>query len=105
MFTVLTLTFPTLSLQQHLFISKEGHCCFTSSLQKDKTKTNRLTSSGRQHVNKLLGVPDIEGGHWHETIWLPNFDLIGEADKVKVIAGPQVPQDGEEGIFSLGDGK
>lgn len=34
-------------------------------------------------------------------IWLPNFDLIGEADKVEMIFRSQVPQDGEQGIFSL----
>lgn len=32
---------------------------------------------------------------------LPNFDLVGEADEVKVIAGSQILQDGEQSVFSL----
>ena len=32
---------------------------------------------------------------------LPDFDLVGEADEVEVIAGSQIPQDGEQSVFSL----
>lgn len=36
---------------------------------------------------------------------LPNFDLVGEADEVKVIAGSQILQDGEQSVFSLKEEK
>lgn len=60
-----------------------------------------LTSSGRQRKNKLLGVSDSKWRHFHETIRLPNFDLIGKADDVKAVTRSQVPQNGEQSIFSL----
>lgn len=60
-----------------------------------------LTSSGRQGKNKLLGVSDSKWRHFHETIRLPNFDLIGKADDVKAVTRSQVPQNGEQSIFSL----
>lgn len=36
---------------------------------------------------------------------LPNFDLVGKADEVKVIAGSQILQDGEQSVFSLKEEK
>ena len=60
-----------------------------------------LTSSRREHVNELLGVSDVKGRDGNEGFGLPHLDAVGEADKVKVVAWTQVPQDGKQGLFSL----
>lgn len=60
-----------------------------------------LTSGGWQCEDELLGVPDVEWRHRYQAVRLPHFDPVGEADEVEAIAGSQVPQDGEQGVFGL----
>lgn len=62
---------------------------------------HRLTSSRWQHEDKLLGISDVDGRHRHKTMWLPNFDPVGEADEVEAITRSQIPQNGEQSFFSL----
>lgn len=73
----------------------------TESSRLERRRWGYLTSSGRQHVDELLGISDVERCYRHETVGLPHFDLVGEADEVKVVAGSQIPQDGKQSIFSL----
>ena len=69
--------------------------------EEGKTIKKRMTSSGHHHVNKLLGISDVQRRHRYEAIRLPHFDLVGEADEVKVIARSQILQNGEQSIFRL----
>ena len=60
-----------------------------------------LTAAGRQRVDELLGVPDVEGRDGHQAARLPHLHLVGEADEVEAVVGAQVLQDGEQGVLGL----
>lgn len=52
-------------------------------------------------VDVDFAITDIVWSDGNQVV-LPHFDAVGEANNAEAVLGPEVVQDGEEGIFGLG---